>query len=157
MHETDMTTLHFCSWVPWAARSSLLQDDGPWLGVYLWARFLRAPSPSAKPYPNLPRQVIYIGEAKNIDRRPLAGVHHRLVHYRDTFPDDPNLQMLYVSVCRVRRFAAGFGSKKARGPLFAAARLHTVDRSIPLPGVHQDVPHATSTALQEGHVGARIK
>ena len=124
MHETDIKKLKFCRWMPWAGRSSLLQDDGPWLGVYLWARFHRAPSPSANPYPKLPRQVIYIGEAKNIDRRPLTGVHHRLLHYRDTFPDDPNLQMLYVSLCRVYRFAAGFGSKKARG-LYSRLRVYT--------------------------------
>jgi len=124
MRETDIKKLQFCRWVPWTRRFSLLQDDGPWLGVYLWGRFRRDPSPSAKPYPNLPRQVIYIGETKNIDRRPLTGVHHRLVHYRDTFPDDQNLQMLYISICRVHRFAAGFDSKKARG-LYSRLRVYT--------------------------------
>ena len=124
MHETDIAKLQFCKWVPWAHRASLLQDNGPWLGVYLWARFLRAPSSSAKPYPKLPRQVIYIGEAKNIDRRPLAGGHHRLVHYRDAFPDDPNFHKLYLSVCRVQRFRNGFNSKKARA-LYARLRVYT--------------------------------
>lgn len=70
-------------------------------------------------------------EAKNIDRRPLAGDHHRLVHYRDTFPDDPNLEKLYVSVCRVQHFGHGFSSKKARSH-YSRLRVYTqwVEASI---------------------------
>jgi hypothetical protein len=74
----------------------LLRKDGPWLGVYLWGRFQRPPSKNLIPYPTVPAQVIYVGEAKSIDRRPLTGNHHRLVHYKDTFADDPKLVSLVV-------------------------------------------------------------
>jgi hypothetical protein len=122
MNCTDISKAKFCEWVHWRDRSDLLRDDGPWLGVYLWGRFRRPPS--VKPYPPLPRQVIYIGEAKNIDRRPLSGEHHRLSHYRATFQDDPHLQMLYASVCCVHRFGSGFASKKAR-TLYSRLRVYT--------------------------------
>jgi hypothetical protein len=115
--------LKFCDWVQWHQRPDLLQHDGPWLGVYLWARFYGPPKPFNE-YPDLPKEIIYIGEAKNIDSRPLSGNHHRLAHYRDTFPDDPKLAKLYISVCRVRRFADGFDSKKARG-MYARLRIYT--------------------------------
>jgi hypothetical protein len=77
MHTPDIPKLKFCEWVPWRERSRLLRNDGPWLGVYLWGHFRRPPAQSVKPYPPLLRQVIYIGEAKNIDRRPRfrAAVH----------------------------------------------------------------------------------
>jgi len=71
MHETDIKKLKFCRWMPWAGRPVCCRTTVR-VGVYLWV-FHRAPSSSANPYPKLPRQVIYIGEAKNIDRRPLTG------------------------------------------------------------------------------------
>jgi hypothetical protein len=101
----------------------LKRSDGPWLGLYLWARFDRAPAPS-KPYPRLPEQVIYVGETKHLDARPLTGEHHRLVHYRETFRDDPGLERLYVSVCRVHRFQNGYERDDAR-VLYARLRVYT--------------------------------
>lgn len=65
-----------------------------------------------------------VGEAKDIDRRPLSGTHRRLAHYRDTFPDDPNLDNLYVTVCLVQRFRNGYSSKMAR-TLYARLRVYT--------------------------------
>jgi hypothetical protein len=110
--------------VPWAERPRLKRSDGPWLGLYLWGRFSRAPETSIHPYPLLPKQVIYVGETKHLDRRPLTGDHHRLAHYRDTFPGDFNLQNLYVSVCRVHPFSRGYHSKKANG-LYSRLRVYT--------------------------------
>jgi len=124
MPRDNVSKPRFCKWVPWNRRPDLLRRDGPWLGVYVWAHFRRPPSHLVKPYPNLPRQVIYVGEAKDIDRRPLTGAHHRLAHYRDTFPDDPNLDNLYVSVYFVQRFRRGYSSKKARS-LYARLRVYT--------------------------------
>ena len=114
----------FSEWVPWQERHGLKQTAGPWLGVYLWAYFKRPPASSARPYPDLPREVVYVGEAKNIDRRPLTGRHHRLRHYTDTFPGDPEYKELYVSVFRVQQFRAGYESKKARA-LYARLRVYT--------------------------------
>jgi hypothetical protein len=68
--------------------------------------------------------VIYVGETKHIDKRPLTGEHHRLVHYREKFPEDPNLNMLYVSVGRVQSFPRGYVSKKDRG-LYTRLRVYT--------------------------------
>lgn len=118
------TPIRFSQWVLWADRGSLRRSDGPWLGLYLWARFDRAPSPSAKPYPRLPEQIIYVGETKHLDLRPLAGRHHRLAHYRDTFPDDPHFRRLYLSVCRVHRFRNGYATEAAR-TLYPRLRVYT--------------------------------
>ncbi len=58
--------------------------------------------------------MIYVGETKHIDLRPLTGEHHRLAHYRDTFPDDDGLKLLYVTVGRVERFPDGYEGAEAR-------------------------------------------
>ncbi len=68
--------------------------------------------------------MIYVGETNNIDTRPLTGKHHRLVHYRDRFADDPDLKMLYVAVCHVHPFRRGYHSKKANG-LYSRLRVYT--------------------------------
>ena len=92
--------------------------------MYVWGRFRRPPSDSVKPYPKLPSQLIYVGETKHIDTRPLTEKHHRLVHYGDTFSDDPDLEMLYVAVYRVRPFRRGYDSKKAKA-LYSASTPST--------------------------------
>jgi hypothetical protein len=78
------------------------------MGLYLWARFPKnmKPKPTDRPYPNLPKQLLYVGETKNLNARPLTGGHHRLAHHRDTFGDD-GLGRLYVSVARIYPHAAG--------------------------------------------------
>ena len=80
--------IEFSPWIAWQNRSTLRRDDGPWLGMYLWGRFSAPPSSATRPFPHLPEQVIYVGETKDLDTRPLTGRHHRLSHYHDTFPDD---------------------------------------------------------------------
>ena len=72
------------------------------MGVYLWAYFEQAPKPGTPPYPNLPEELIYAGETKDLDARPLGSRrHHRLAHYLDTYCDDCEFKCLYVSVFRV--------------------------------------------------------
>ena len=124
MPKIEVPKVKFSKWVNWRDRADLKQSDGPWLGVYVWGRFRRPPSDSVKPYPKLPSQLIYVGETKHIDTRPLTGKHHRLVHYGDTFSDDPDLEMLYVAVYRVRPFPLGYDSKKAKA-LYSRLRVYT--------------------------------
>lgn len=107
----------------WADRSSLRRSDGPWLGLYLWARFEAGPSPSI-PYPELPEEVVYVGETKNLDQRPLAGRHHRLAHWRDSFPDDPQFTQLYLSICRLQQFQGGYAADAAK-TLYPRLRVYT--------------------------------
>lgn len=114
----------FSEWVPWGDRARLRRKDGPWLGVYLWAHFRRPPRAAELPYPDLPHQLVYVGESKDLDQRPLAGRHHRLRHYVEMFPRDPNHRQLYVSVFRVQPFRAGYESKKARAS-YARLRVYT--------------------------------
>lgn len=49
----------------------------------------------------------------SLNRRPLSGnTHHRLVHYRARFKDDPNLEKLYVSVFHIETFKPGGGRSR---------------------------------------------
>ena len=98
----------FSEWTLWKDRALLRQSDGrPWLGLYLWGYFKNG-APSRAPYPDLPEQVIYVGETKHLDRRPLTERHHRIDHYKQTFPEDVKLDRLYLSICRVRSFSSGY-------------------------------------------------
>jgi hypothetical protein len=109
----EISQLQFCQWVPWRDRSKLLRDDGPWLGVYPWAHFRRPPNQSVKPYPFLPRQVIYIGEAKNIDRRA-----HEEGAVRQTIGD-------------ARPFTVGPGSAKSQSGHFGSVR-YCLSEDLPM-------------------------
>jgi hypothetical protein len=104
----------FSEWFAWADRPQFRRRDGPWLGVYLWGRFDAPPPGTDRPFPELPSQVIYIGESKHLDIRPLSGDHHRLIHYCDTFSDDPDLRKLYLSISRVERFPDGYDTTEAK-------------------------------------------
>ena len=64
----------------------------------------------------LPKQVIYIGEAKDLNKRPLTGRHHRVERYRTLFGDKTNLLFvafasLYVKGCddyHIQRVASSY-------------------------------------------------
>jgi hypothetical protein len=73
------------------------------MGIYAWAHFSKHPSRKSRPFPDLPRQMIYVGEANDINVRPLTGPHHRLKHYVDQF-GDRRYDRLYISVCEVELF-----------------------------------------------------
>jgi hypothetical protein len=116
--------IRFCEWLPWRDRSAHRQKDGPWLGVYLWAHFHEQP-PRGKAYPDLPQQLIYVGETKVLDTRPLVGKqHHRLRHYIETFPADADFGLLYFSLCRIRSFPDGYRSPHAVS-IYDALRVYT--------------------------------
>jgi hypothetical protein len=73
------------------------------MGIYVWAHFTKRPPPESRPFPNLPRQLIYVGEANDLTVRPLSGPHHRLKHYVHQF-GDRHYTRLYVSVCEAGSF-----------------------------------------------------
>jgi hypothetical protein len=92
--------------------------------VYVWGRFSRPPTATARPYPEIPRELIYAGETNNLNRRPLSGnTHHRLEHYRARFKDDPDLAKLYVSVFHIEEFERS----GARGRLLRAFTRYVED------------------------------
>lgn len=108
----------FGPWQPWGKLEDIRRNDGRWLGVYLWAHFKGEP-PTDSPTPTaLLEDVIYVGETKDLDVRPLSGRHHRLKHYRETFCCDPDLTKLHVAVWRVERFpkshSGGVASERYR-------------------------------------------
>jgi hypothetical protein len=93
----------FTEWVPWDERATLATRL-PRPGVYAWAHFHNAPSRQDRPYPDVPPELIYVGETKNLNLRPLAArpPHHRLKHYGEMYPvDKRERQKLFVSVFRV--------------------------------------------------------
>ncbi len=92
-------SIEFTNWCPWDNRKHLREGESPCPGVYIWGRF--DSPPAGRPYPEIPREVIYVGETKDLNGRPLKGRHHRIKHYHGIYPDDPALQRLYVSVFRV--------------------------------------------------------
>ena len=103
-------TITFSRWVRWRDRADLMKASSdlmkasPCMGIYVWAHFKGARSPDSRPYPDLPEELIYIGEANDLNVRPLTGSHHRLKHYCDQFPNDRNFSHLYVSVCEAGAF-----------------------------------------------------
>ena len=69
--------MSFGPWIRWNERKEVpaIKLSG---GVYLLAYFNPAPPPIS-PHPDrLPHEVIYVGDAKNLNRRPLRGKHHRI-------------------------------------------------------------------------------
>jgi hypothetical protein len=116
--------IRFSEWVPWAERSSLRRPDGPWLGLYLWGHFGERPPKSRIPYPDLPEEMIYVGETKHLDFRPLSGKHHRLIHYCDTFEDDPTFTRLFLSIYRIHHFKGGYQTQEAQA-LYPRLRVYT--------------------------------
>jgi hypothetical protein len=111
----DAPFIQFSQWVPWnSGRKGLQSQDGsPSLGVYVWGHFLKPPSPASRPWPDIPKELIYAGETNNLNRRPLSGgSHHRLAHYRARFAGDPGLEKLYVSVFHIEAYKPGGGRSR---------------------------------------------
>jgi hypothetical protein len=88
--------LEFGPWTPWSQRSTL-RSEPPRAGVYLFAHFRSAPSGPPSPE-RLPTEVIYVGEAKSLNHRPLSGRHHRVDGRYRTLFNDPGKACLYLSV-----------------------------------------------------------
>ena len=87
----------FTAWCPWADRRSL-RTQTPHGGVYLWARFTEG-APDSPPWPELPQELVYVGETKNLNDRPL-GRHNRLSRYKKLF-ETSSCDHLYLSIFRV--------------------------------------------------------
>ena len=77
--------IRFSKWVRWSDRGALGKSS-PCMGVYVWAHFRTAPPRDSRPFPDLPEELIYVGEGNDLNIRPLTGRHHRLKHYVDQFP-----------------------------------------------------------------------
>ena len=103
----DTPPIQFSEWVPWCGGRKRLKWPEPSIGVYLWGHFLTPPDKASRPYPDLPVQLIYVGETRNLNDRPLTGGHHRLVHYGRKFPNDPKFESLYVSVFHIEPVSRG--------------------------------------------------
>jgi hypothetical protein len=99
--------IKFSKWVRWKERGSLRALDGASMGVYLWAHFHRTKKAQSSPYPDLSRDLIYVGESNDINARllePRGGQHHRLEHYRRIYLADSELALLHVSVFHIEPF-----------------------------------------------------
>ena len=87
----------FSPWHPWNRRHDLKTADNlPWGGVYLLAHFASVPGPTEVPWPDLPKEIVYVGSTKNLNDRPLT-THNRIPRYVKLF-GDPTLERLCVSV-----------------------------------------------------------
>jgi hypothetical protein len=98
--------IEFSHWVPWKDRGSL-KRSGASMGVYLWAHFHDTNQAQSPPYPNWPRDLVYVGEANDVNVRPLGTAgqrHHRLTHYRRMYQADSELRLLYISVFHILPF-----------------------------------------------------
>ena len=89
----------FSPWTPWQKRKEL-RTKVHYGGVYIWARRLSR-EPELLMWPRLDERIIYIGETKSLNDRPLSR-HNRIARYRQLF-GDPGLLNLYVSICRAFR------------------------------------------------------
>jgi len=96
----------FSPWTAWAKRKVLKTDVG-YGGVYIWAKRLPR-APDLLVWPELDERIVYIGETKNLNDRPLSW-HNRIVRYRKLF-GDPDLSNLYVCTCKA--FKTGSGEEK---------------------------------------------
>lgn len=86
--------LSFGPWAPWRDRRTL-RTPVPYGGVYLLACFsslrpLDPPNPESLPY-----EVVYVGDAKNLNNRPLTGPHGQVDSFAKLFHGTASL---YVSV-----------------------------------------------------------
>ena|SRR2546425_12096052 len=85
----------FGPWTKWTDRGTSRTDTAHG-GVYLFAYCPAVRPPAVPTVDQLPQEVVYVGDAKNLNRRPLSGVHHRLQRYEQLF-GDPR-KTLFVTV-----------------------------------------------------------
>lgn len=93
---TEEPVITFGRWMKWDARRPS-KGEMPEGGVYLFAHFAGEPPAEPPKADKLPYEVIYVGDAKDLGKRPRSGVHHKIERYREFFGDD-DLEHLYVSV-----------------------------------------------------------
>jgi hypothetical protein len=66
--------------------------------VYVFG-FFRSPPPGPPTPENLPIEVIYVGDAKNLNSRPLREPHHKVVERFPALFPETSLEQLYISIC----------------------------------------------------------
>lgn len=74
----------FGRWRKWLEVEPLARRVG---GVYLLGHFPEGPSTAVPHHDALPRGVVYVGQSKDLNRRPLSS-HPREARYRELFGDD---------------------------------------------------------------------
>lgn len=102
----DVPPVAFSEWAPWSERVHLSKEL-PLMGVYLWGYFPSGSRPKVPAFPELPQDVIYIGETNDLDARllgPTGARHQRLKQYVQAYPQDTRYACLHVSVFRVAPF-----------------------------------------------------
>ncbi len=77
----------FKPWRPFVGRSSPRVDPA-WGGVYLWAYCASGEPPEIPTPDTLPFEVIYIGVAKDLNKRPLTGQHGAVEKFQNLFHRD---------------------------------------------------------------------
>jgi hypothetical protein len=93
--------LSFEAWTSWA-RCGEMRTLEPFGGVYLFAYFNSPPPPQTAPDPQLlPFEVIYVGDAKDLNNRPLADPGHKVVQRLRSVFAVADLDCLYVTVGRL--------------------------------------------------------
>jgi hypothetical protein len=145
----DAPPLTFSEWTRWSDRPRLRGTDGrPGLGLYLWSYFENTP-PSGVPYPDLPEQLIYVGETKHLDRRPLTEPHHRLVHLpRHVCQRRESRSVVFISLPR-SQFSWRLSFAGRENALRGVARVHAIHRGENLLGIHSTLGASASVALQK--------
>jgi hypothetical protein len=93
----------FGPWRRWAQRNtpSVVPACG---GVYLLGYKWDAPPPHVTSTEDLPLEVVYVGDAKNLTNRPLTGRHHRVERYKQLFGSTDSL---WVTVAPL--YEVGYG------------------------------------------------
>ena len=74
--------------------------------------------PSAK---KLPQCVVYVGDAKDLNKRPLTGTHHRIKRYQELF--DQELKSLFVSFAPIYQTGCQDSHVQRAFAFFAEAML----------------------------------
>jgi hypothetical protein len=92
----DEKALRFQPWRNWNARSTP-PFTGRFGGLYLLACYSSSPPQRPPTVTNVPREVIYVGDAKNLAERPLSRAHNGVERYIE-LTGDRGLRCLYVAV-----------------------------------------------------------
>jgi hypothetical protein len=117
----DPLKLTFTPWTRWRDRLSLVTHPSQG-GVYVFGLF-RSPPPGPPSADNLPLEVIYVGDARNLNHRPLTERHHKIVKRLPALFPGPALDSLFVSVCPLYVTPTDFRDD------LKAAQQYAVDRT----------------------------
>jgi hypothetical protein len=111
----------FGTWTRWKDRPSL-RLTSPKAGVYLFG-FFRSPPPNPPTPDSLPFELIYVGDAKNLNNRPLSEPHHKIVKRLPALFPEMAFEQLYVSICPL------YDAPSDLGHDIAASMKYAIDRT----------------------------